>query len=146
MTDREAARLVWMVSEVRRCLDACLRTGRYSVGFVAELAQRFAGRGYNLHEIYDEIAILEGTNPRVSRTAPPTELEQPLQGFWQKQHQQVLFREAAWCSSFIVFRRLADGSNAYLALGSHKDREAITAKIGVYLGRADGSDAEGEHI
>ena len=129
-----------MVSEVRRCLDACLGTGCYTAGFVAELAQRFAGRGYNLHEVIDEIAILEGTNPRPSRTAPATELERPLQGFWHKQHQQVLFREAARCSSFIVFRRLVDGSNAYLALGSHEDGEAIVARVGVYRERSDAGD------
>ena len=129
-----------MVGEVRRCLDACLGTGCYTAGFVAELARRFAGRGYNLHEVFDEIAILEGTNPRPSRTVPATELERPLHGFWHKQHQQVLFREAARCSSFIVFQRLADGSNAYLALGSPEDREAIAARIGVYRGRADAGD------
>ncbi|MGI4798720.1 MAG: hypothetical protein ACRYHQ_26165 [Janthinobacterium lividum] len=140
MTDHEAARLVWMVSEVRRCLDACLGTGRYTAGFVAELTQRFAGRGYNLHEVFDEIGILEGTNPRPSRTAPAAELASPLQGFWHKQHQQVLFRDVAPCSSFFVFRRLADGSNAYLALGSHEDWEAVAARIGAYRRRADAGD------
>ena len=132
--------MVWMVSEVRRCLDACLDTGCYSADFVAEVARRFAGRGYNLHEVFDEIAILEGTNPRPSRTAPATELETPLQGFWHKQHQQVLFREAARCSSFIVFQRLADGSNAYLALGSHENREAIADRVSVYRRWADAGD------
>lgn len=144
MTDREAARLVWIVGEVRRCLDACLGTGRYTTGFAAGIAQRFATRGYNLHEVFDEIAILEGTSPRSSRTAPAAELASPLQGFWHKQHPQVLFRDAVQCSSFFVFRRLANGSNAYLALGSHEDWEAIAARIGVYRRRADAGDQGSE--
>jgi hypothetical protein len=136
MTEHEAARLVWMVREVRRCLDPSIGTGRYTTGFVAELVQHFAARGYNLHEVFDEIGILEGTNPRPSRTEAASELAPPLQGFWHKHHQQVLFREPGRCSSFIVFERLADGSNAYLALGSHGDWEAIQARIDAYRRRA----------
>ena len=122
MTEREAARLAWMAGEVRRCLDASLATGRYAPGLVAEMARLFAARSYNLHEVFDEIAILEGTNPRPSRTPPASELDGALRGFWHKHHQQVLFPRPGWCSSFIVFRPLPDGSNAYLALGCPGER------------------------
>ena len=138
MTEREAARLAWMVGEVRRCLDASLATGRYTPGFIAEIARLFAGRGYNLHEVFDEIAILEGTNPRPSRTAPATELDHPLRGFWHKHHQQVLFREPGWCSSFIVFRRLPDGARAYLALGCPDGHASLAARLAAYAPTPDG--------
>lgn len=118
-----------MVREVRRCLDPGIATGRYTTGFVAELTRHFAARGYNLHEVFDEIAILEGTNPRPSRTEPPSEMEAPLQGLWHKRHQQVLFRGPGPYSSFLVFRRMADGSNVYLALGSPGEWDAIRARI-----------------
>ncbi len=132
MTRHEAARLSWMVGEVHRCLDASLATGRYTPGFVAEVARLFAARGYNLHEVFDEIAILEGTNPRPSRTTPATELAGPLRGFWHKHHQQVLFPTPNWCSSFIVFRRLPDGTNAYLALGCPGELAGLAARLAAY--------------
>lgn len=135
MTHRDAARLVWAVRETRRCLDLSMATGRYTPGFVAELARTCASRGYNLHEVYDEIAILEGVNPRPSRTEAATPLEGPLQGLWWKPHHRVLFREPGPSSSFIVYERLANGSNVYVTLGAEDQWEALRGRLHAYLDR-----------
>ncbi len=126
-----------MVGEVHRCLDASLATGCYTPGFVAEVARLFAARGYNLHEVFDEIAILEGTNPRPSRTAPAAELADPLRGFWHKHHQKVLFPTPGWCSSFIVFRRLPDDTRVYLALSCPDELASLATRLVAYAA-ADG--------
>ncbi len=146
MTERGATRQAWMVSEVRRCLDASLAAGCYTPGLLAEVTRLFAARGYNLHEVFDEIAILEGTSPRPSRTPPATELDGPLRGLWHKHHQQVLFPGPGPCSRFIVFRRLPGGANAYLALGCPDERASLESRLAAYTlvpGRQSGEPGRG---
>ncbi len=69
-----------------------MRTGKYSVGLVVELAHHFIGRGYNVHAIYDEIGRLEGIDRRPSITKAAKEFKRPpLIGLWHKHHNQACF-------------------------------------------------------
>lgn len=92
-SDEEVARLKDAVAEVRSWLDIRLRTGRYSFGFVLELAQHAIGRTYNVHAIYDEIGTLEGSDSRPSMTKPATPFTRSklLKRLWHKHHFQARF-------------------------------------------------------
>jgi len=80
------------VAEVQAWLRLKISTGRYSFGFVVELAQHNRTRGYNTHAIYDEIGKLEGTDSRPSLTKPAAPLTGPLlRGLWHKHHHQAGF-------------------------------------------------------
>ncbi len=78
--------------EVGEWLDLRMKTGRYSMGFVRELAIHNLARIYNVHSIYDEISHLEGDKRYPSRfkTAKPFTKE-PLIGLWGKHHFQAVF-------------------------------------------------------
>ena len=92
-SDEDVARLTDAVADVRGWLDAKLRTGRYSFGFVLELAQHATSRTYNVHIIYDEIGKLEGSDNRPSMTKPaaPFTRSEPMKGLWHKHHSQAGF-------------------------------------------------------
>ena len=92
-SDEDMARLKDAVADVRGWLDVKLRTGRYSFGFVLELAQQAIGRTYNVHTIYDEIGKLEGSDSRPSMTKPaaPFTRSKPMKGLWHKHHHQARF-------------------------------------------------------
>jgi hypothetical protein len=91
-SDKDVVRLKEAVADVRGWLDIKLRTGRYSFGFVLELAQHAISRTYNVHTIYDEIGKLEGSDSRPSMTKPaaPFTRSEPLKGLWHKHHSQAL--------------------------------------------------------
>jgi hypothetical protein len=92
-SDEDVARLKEAVADVRCWLDIKLRTGRYSFGFVLELAQHVMSRTYNVHTIYDEIGMLEGSDNRPSMTKPaaPFTRNGPMKGLWHKHHSQPRF-------------------------------------------------------
>ncbi len=92
-SDKDVVRLKEAVADVRGWLDVKLRTGRYSFGFVLELAQHAMSRTYNVHTIYDEIGKLEGSDSRPSMTKPAASFTRsgPLKGLWHKHHSQARF-------------------------------------------------------
>lgn len=81
-----------IIQDVCDWLDLKMGTGRYTFGLAFELAYHMAARLYHVHIIYDEIGILEGTDPRPSRTkkAEPFD-DPPLLGLWHKHHFQPYF-------------------------------------------------------
>ena len=88
----ELAKLKEAAHDVREWLDLKLTTGRYSFGFVLELARHQIARSYDVHTIYDEIGILEGSDPRRSLTKPAAPFEKKvLTGLWHKHHHQAGF-------------------------------------------------------
>lgn len=57
-----------------------------------ELAWHTVKRGYNVHIIHDEIAVLEGKSERKSATKPASKFRRaPLAGLWHKHHFQAQF-------------------------------------------------------
>jgi hypothetical protein len=92
VTPEQLKELKDAVHDVRGWLDLKMRSGQYSFGFVFELARHLMKREYNVHTIYDEIGILEGTDGRPSATkATSPFLRPPLQGLWHKHHHQARF-------------------------------------------------------
>jgi hypothetical protein len=80
------------VREVRGWLDIKMRTGHYSFGLAVELAHHLIGRVYDVHNIYDEIGILEGGDIRPSSTKAAEQFKRPpLLGLWHKHHFQARF-------------------------------------------------------
>lgn len=80
------------MDDVRGWLDLKMRTGRYSLGIVVEIALHLVTRSYDAHAIYDEIGKLEGRDTRPSATKPATPfLRPPLVGLWHKHHAQARF-------------------------------------------------------
>lgn len=76
----------------RQWLDLKMRGGTYSLAFALELAIHSASRCYDVHQIYDEIGILEGADLRRSNTKEAKEfLHAPLKGFWHKHFMQASF-------------------------------------------------------
>ena len=93
----ELAKLRESVADVRGWLDIKLTTGRYSFGFVLELAGHQMARQYNVHTIYDEIGVLESTSSRPSMTKPPEPFKRGiLRGLWHKHHHQARFLPETW--------------------------------------------------
>lgn len=81
-----------IIQDVCEWLDLKMGTGRYTFGLAFELAYHMAERFYHVHLIYDEIGILEGTDPRSSRTKDAAPFEKPpLLGLWHKHHFQPYF-------------------------------------------------------
>jgi len=81
-----------IIQDVCEWLDLKMGTGRYTFGLAFELAYHMVARFYHVHLIYDEIGILEGTDPRSSRTKDAAPFEKPpLLGFWHKHHFQPYF-------------------------------------------------------
>lgn len=76
---------------VKESLDAAMRSGSYSLGFLIDLATVKAEGKIDWHRIVDEIAAMEGAGT-VSTTKP----EQPfkgkhLKGYWHKHHTQARY-------------------------------------------------------
>ncbi len=80
-------------AEVREWLDLKVVTGRYSVGFVRELAAHLQNRTVNVFSIYDEIGFLEGAQySRPTQTKPASAFRRkPLLGLWHKHYTQACF-------------------------------------------------------
>lgn len=78
---------------IRENLNLHVRTGRYSIGLVQELAEIVERRSGNVFAIFDEIAFLEGTSGvRPSLTKPHAMFERPpLIGLWHKHYHQASF-------------------------------------------------------
>jgi len=80
------------VSSVVDWFSTVVPDAKWSIGFIVELAQHIRKGGYNVHTIFDEIAILQGTSNRPSMTKPATPFERPpLVGYWHKHHFQARF-------------------------------------------------------
>lgn len=82
------AKLNEAMTEVRAWLNLKRRSGRYSHGFLAEMAVHSLDRKYDVHAVYDEIGILEGTDPRPSLTKKPRRMRPPLRRLWHKHYFQ----------------------------------------------------------
>lgn len=65
---RQVAVTPEIIQDICDWLDLKMGTGRYTFGLAFELAYHMAARLYHVHIIYDEIGILEGTDPRPSCT------------------------------------------------------------------------------
>lgn len=91
-TAEELAELWSAASEVSFWLDLKMRTGRYSFGLILELARHMIVRAYNVHTIYREIGILEGSDIGRSLTKPAAPFESDaLKGLSHKHHHQARF-------------------------------------------------------
>ena len=138
--------------EVTGWLDVKMATGRYSRGFVGELMVHLVARMYNVHAIYDEIAKLEGTDPRPSVTKAATQFtRKPLIGLWHKHHFQARFL----VKNLMNELKSADGGKAFdAALASLAERDvedmagliARQAVVGGFERRAGAHAMTGEFI
>lgn len=156
---KEEAAFAEALQDVRGWLDLKMRTGRYALGFAAELAGRMVARHYSVHTVYDEIGILEGASTLRSTTKPATPFKRPpLVGLWHKHHHQARFIpknllqelhrpgviEAA-CAPHIG-RNVEEvaGSIAYeLVIGAYTRRAAesrVTGEFIVYEPQPDGAN------
>lgn len=85
------AKLNIALAEVRQWLEVKRRNGRYAHGFLVELALNSLDRSFDIHGVYDEIGILEGTDSRVSLTKKPRKMRSPLHDLWHKHYFQASF-------------------------------------------------------
>jgi hypothetical protein len=91
-TPAEIADLEWACRNVCEWLNIKMRTRKYSVGLVVELAHFFIGRGYNVHPSTMKIGRLESIDRRPSITKAAEEFKRPpLIGLWHKHHNQACF-------------------------------------------------------
>lgn len=92
MTPEKMARFDWTLNEMREWLNLKMLTGKYTFRFAVELALHSIGRIYNVHTIFDELGVLEGSGGLFHGTksaAPFT--RPPLEGLWHKHHHQAAF-------------------------------------------------------
>ena len=77
---------------IKPYLDTALTTGRYTHGFLNDLATSIAQEIYDPHPIIDEIALLEGRGKKLSKTKSETMFTgKHLKGLWHKHHTQSRF-------------------------------------------------------
>lgn len=79
--------------EVDGWLQLSVTTGKYSSGFVTDLAEHMVNRSAHVHLIYDEIKSLEGLRPaKPSMTKRATAFKrEPLIGLYHKHYFQPKF-------------------------------------------------------
>ena len=135
------------IQDVCEWLDLKMGTGRYTFGLAFELAYHMVARVYHVHKIYDEIGILEGTDPRSSRTKKATPFKDPpLLGLWHKHHFQPYFiakniQNEFKCSFKKSIEKHIDAKVEYFS-----EMLVYDLSIGAYRDRSDRMDLTGEWI
>jgi hypothetical protein len=79
------------LAEIRQWLNLKRRAGRYSWGFLVELVDHSLRQKVDIHAVFDEIGMLEGSDPRPSRTKKPKQMRGQLRGLWHKHYFQSAF-------------------------------------------------------
>jgi hypothetical protein len=106
-----------------------------------------AARLYHVHNIYDEIGILEGTDPRPSRTKEAKPFKKPpLLGLWHKHHFQPHFFGKNLANEL---RHSFDKAIEKHIGSKIKDFAGVLAydlTIGAYRDRSDRTELAGEWI
>lgn len=74
------------LTQVRSWLSVKRGNGKFSHCFIAELATNSLSRYFHIHAIYDEIGILERTDPRPSMTKKARQMQGSLRGLWHKHY------------------------------------------------------------
>ena len=75
--DGVCAKLNEALAKIRVWLNKKKCNGKYSRIFLVELSIEYVDRRYDMHNIYDEIGKLEGTDIRPSRTKPAEPFKRP---------------------------------------------------------------------
>ncbi|MFH0295655.1 hypothetical protein AAFX91_00225 [Bradyrhizobium sp. 31Argb] len=81
-----------MREEMEEWLALKTSSGKCSTGLLHQLVYHYENRTLHVHQILDEIAILEGVSPKRSLTKPESELGRPpLRGLWHKHFMQPAY-------------------------------------------------------
>ena len=90
--DDVCAKLNEALAKIRVWLNKKKCNGKYFRIFLMEFSIEYVDRRYDMHNIYDEIGKLEGTDIRPSRTKPAEPFKRPpLRGLWHKHHYRAGF-------------------------------------------------------
>ena len=145
MTDR--ADVSWALSDVEGWLGLKMHTGEYSSAFAKELAVHMVERCYNVHAVYDELSVLEGTSVRGTPTRPASEFKRaPLKGLWHKHHAQAYFIVQNIVNHWSSDRRHSQLSQNVLDDGGSLDHLTDHLIVGAYEERARHQALTGEWI